>query len=136
MAESNLIFESSAENIDVKKMIASRVGASMKGTAVSCTGTSGLSINDIAQAYPERVRSRFFGVHMFNPPYSMSLCEFSVSEYSDPVGASGARMLLDPYKQVTGTAGKYQIAGAKDARMLNIGGSATTNYVYIVGMDR
>lgn len=84
VAESDLIFESSAENIGVKKMIASRVGASMKSTAVSCTGTSGLSINDIARAYPERTRSRFFGVHMFNPPYSMSLCEFSVSEYSDP----------------------------------------------------
>ena len=53
-----------------------------------------------------------------------------------PVGASGARMLLDLYKQVTGTAGKYQVADVKDALMLNIGGSATTNYVYIVGMDR
>lgn len=83
VAESDLIFESSAENIDVKKMIASRVGMSMKDTAVSCTGTSGLSINDIAQSYPESVRSRFFGVHMFNPPYSMSLCEFAVSKYSD-----------------------------------------------------
>lgn len=50
-----------------------------------------------------------------------------------PVGASGARMLLDLYKQVTGTAGGYQISGAKNAMMLNIGGSATTNYVFIVG---
>ena len=52
-----------------------------------------------------------------------------------PVGASGARMLLDLYKQVTGKAGAYQIEGAKNAMMLNIGGSATTNYVYIVGFD-
>ncbi len=52
-----------------------------------------------------------------------------------PVGASGARMFLDLYKQVTGTAGEYQTAGAKNALMLNIGGSATTNYVYIVGME-
>lgn len=50
-----------------------------------------------------------------------------------PVGASGARMLLDLYKQVTETAGDYQIAGVKNAMMLNIGGSATTNYVFIVG---
>ena len=50
-----------------------------------------------------------------------------------PVGASGARMLLDLYKQVTGAAGGYQINGAKNGMMLNIGGSATTNYVYIVG---
>lgn len=52
-----------------------------------------------------------------------------------PVGASGARMLLDLYKQVTGTAGGYQIAGAKNGMMLNIGGSATTNYVFIVGRE-
>lgn len=52
-----------------------------------------------------------------------------------PVGASGARMFLDLYKQVTGTAGDYQVDGAKNGMMLNIGGSATTNYVYIVGKE-
>ncbi len=50
-----------------------------------------------------------------------------------PVGASGARMFLDLYKQVTGKAGKYQVKGANNALMLNIGGSATTNYVFILG---
>lgn len=50
-----------------------------------------------------------------------------------PVGASGARMFLDLYKQVTGQAGDYQIKGAKNGLMLNIGGSATTNYVFIIG---
>ncbi len=52
-----------------------------------------------------------------------------------PVGASGARMLLDLYKQVTGTAGGYQIGNAVNGMMLNIGGSATTNYVFIVGRE-
>lgn len=52
-----------------------------------------------------------------------------------PVGASGARMLLDLYKQVTGAAGGYQVQGARNGMMLNIGGSATTNYVYIVGRE-
>ena len=52
-----------------------------------------------------------------------------------PVGATGARMLLDLYKQVTGTAGGYQVEGAKNGMMLNLGGSATTNYVYIVGLE-
>lgn len=52
-----------------------------------------------------------------------------------PVGASGTRMLLDLYKQVTGTAGGYQVANAKNGMMLNIGGSATTNYVFIVGKE-
>lgn len=52
-----------------------------------------------------------------------------------PVGASGARMLLDCYKQVSETAGKYQVKNVQNAMMLNIGGSATTNYIFIVGKD-
>jgi acetyl-CoA C-acetyltransferase len=52
-----------------------------------------------------------------------------------PVGASGARMLLDLYKQVTGNAGNYQVNEARNAMMLNIGGSATTKYVFVVGRD-
>ncbi len=52
-----------------------------------------------------------------------------------PVGASGVRMFLDLYKQVTGTAGGYQVHGAHNGMMLNIGGSATTNYVFVVGEE-
>lgn len=52
-----------------------------------------------------------------------------------PVGASGARMFLDLYKQVNGQAGKYQVKGARNAMMLNIGGSATTNFVFVVGKE-
>lgn len=50
-----------------------------------------------------------------------------------PVGASGVRMMLDLYKQVTETAGSYQVEGVKNGMMLNIGGSATTNFVFIIG---
>lgn len=50
-----------------------------------------------------------------------------------PVGATGVRMMLDLYKQIAGKAGDYQVKGAKNGMMLNIGGSATTNFVYIVG---
>ena len=52
-----------------------------------------------------------------------------------PVGASGVRMFLDLYKQVTGMAGRYQVKGVQNAMMLNIGGSATTNYVFVVGRE-
>ena len=51
-----------------------------------------------------------------------------------PVGASGARMFVDLYKQVTGKAGRYQVVGARNGMMLNVGGCATTNYVFIVGV--
>ena len=50
-----------------------------------------------------------------------------------PVGASGARMFLDLYKQIAKKAGRYQVPNAKNGMMLNIGGSATTNYVFAIG---
>ncbi|MBR3158385.1 MAG: hypothetical protein IKF14_04695 [Atopobiaceae bacterium] len=54
-----------------------------------------------------------------------------------PVGASGVRMFLDISKQIAGTAGDYQVVRngeiPENAAMLNIGGTATTNYVFIVG---
>lgn len=52
-----------------------------------------------------------------------------------PVGASGARMLLDLWRQIVGEAGDYQIEDAINGMMLNIGGSATTNYVFIIGAE-
>ena len=51
-----------------------------------------------------------------------------------PVGATGVRQLLDGYRQVTGTAGDYQVEGAKDFQTLNIGGSGTTSVSFIIGM--
>ncbi len=51
-----------------------------------------------------------------------------------PVGASGVRLLLDAYKQVTGAAGAYQVDGARNIATLNIGGSATTCVSFIVGV--
>jgi acetyl-CoA C-acetyltransferase len=50
-----------------------------------------------------------------------------------PVGATGVRQLLDAYLQVANKAGDYQVPGAKCAATLNIGGSATTNVVHMVG---
>jgi acetyl-CoA C-acetyltransferase len=50
-----------------------------------------------------------------------------------PVGATGVRMLLDAYKQVTDQAGGYQVPGAKTVATLNIGGSTTTCASFVVG---
>lgn len=52
-----------------------------------------------------------------------------------PVGATGVRMVLDGYKQITGTAGDYQVEGARRVQTLNIGGSTTTTVSFIVEKD-
>ncbi|MCC5989201.1 MAG: acetyl-CoA acetyltransferase [Pararhodobacter sp.] len=50
-----------------------------------------------------------------------------------PVGATGVRMMLDGYRQVTGRAGDCQVEGARRAGLLNIGGSTTTIASFVVG---
>jgi acetyl-CoA C-acetyltransferase len=49
-----------------------------------------------------------------------------------PVGATGVRMALDGYKQVTGQAGDYQVEGARRFATLNVGGSATTTVSFVI----
>lgn len=53
-----------------------------------------------------------------------------------PHAATGIRMCLDLFKQLTGNAGKYQVAGTpKNGLMLNMGGTATSNFAFILGVD-
>ena len=52
-----------------------------------------------------------------------------------PVGATGARMLFDAAKQVTGAAGDLQVDGARNFATLNIGGSLSTVVSFVVGVD-
>ena len=49
-----------------------------------------------------------------------------------PVGATGIRMLVDAAKQVSGTAGDYQVDGAHTFGTLNIGGSTATTISFVV----
>jgi len=51
-----------------------------------------------------------------------------------PVGATGVRMALDAFKQVTGQAGDYQVEGARNCQTLNIGGSTTTTVSLVIGV--
>ena len=81
--QSDLVFESAAENLELKISLHTQIGQSLKKGAIACTGSSGLSITRLAECYPEEVRSQFYGVHMFNPPYQLTLCELTASPYSD-----------------------------------------------------
>lgn len=50
-----------------------------------------------------------------------------------PIGASGVRMALDAHRQLTGTAGDYQVPGARRVQTVNLGGSATTVVSMVIG---
>ncbi len=49
-----------------------------------------------------------------------------------PVGASGIRMVLDATKQVSDSAGDYQVDGADTVGTLNFGGSTATTVSFVV----
>lgn len=49
-----------------------------------------------------------------------------------PVGATGVRMVLDAWKQVTGNAGACQVEGARNVATLNIGGSTTSIAAFVI----
>ena len=95
--------------------------------AISCFG-----ITEPGKEYEavENGMIAFSGAKPINPSGGLIGC-------GHPVGASGCRMFLDIYKQVQGIAGGYQVMkegkAPQNAMMLNIGGTATTNYVFIVG---
>jgi acetyl-CoA C-acetyltransferase len=49
-----------------------------------------------------------------------------------PVGATGVRMVLDAARQTTHRAEAMQVEGARTIATFNVGGSGTTNVVFIV----
>ena len=82
ISESDLVFESTAEDLEIKIDITNKIGKSLRHGAIACTGSSGLSIKRLAECIPEDKRDHYFGVHMFNPPYQLTLCELTASPYS------------------------------------------------------
>jgi len=71
----DLIIEAIAERIDWKSDLYRKVAPFVNANAIFATNTSGLSINTLAEAFPENLRHRFCGIHFFNPPRYMHLVE-------------------------------------------------------------
>ena len=86
--KSELVFEACAEEWKVKVEIHSKISEVLKKIndgkdRIICTGTSGLSITKLSELYSEEQRKFFMGMHFFNPPYNMTLCELTPTVYTD-----------------------------------------------------
>jgi 3-hydroxyacyl-CoA dehydrogenase len=75
LRDCDLVIEAIAERIDWKSDLYRKVAPYLKEDAIFATNTSGLSINKLAEAFPEKLRHRFCGIHFFNPPRYMYLVE-------------------------------------------------------------
>lgn len=95
VADSDLVFESAAEDAAVKTVLLNRAASALRPGAWLCTGTSGLSVTELAASLPAEVRPRFFGMHFFNPPGKMPLCELIPTPDTDRELLVEARVWLE-----------------------------------------
>ncbi|MDX1656292.1 MAG: 3-hydroxyacyl-CoA dehydrogenase family protein, partial [Candidatus Competibacteraceae bacterium] len=75
LRDCQLVIEAIAERLDLKTGLFSRIAPFVGEQALLTSNTSGLSIAELSRALPEGLRSRFCGMHFFNPPRYMQLVE-------------------------------------------------------------
>jgi 3-hydroxyacyl-CoA dehydrogenase len=107
LRECDLVIEAISERMDWKADLYRKVAPYLAEDAIFASNTSGLSINRLAQAFPEGQRRRFCGVHFFNPPRYMHLVELIPAAGTEPA------MLDELEKFLVTTLGKGVIR-AKD----------------------
>ena len=75
LRDCDLVIEAIAERMDWKSELYRKVAPYLGERTIFASNTSGLSINRLAEAFPENLRHRFCGIHFFNPPRYMHLVE-------------------------------------------------------------
>ncbi len=75
LRDCDLIIEAIAERMDWKRDLYAKIAPFVAPHAILASNTSGLSITALSDALPEQLRSRFCGIHFFNPPRYMTLVE-------------------------------------------------------------
>ncbi len=83
LAGCDLVIEAIAERMDWKRQLYERIAPHLGADTIIASNTSGLSINALSQALPAQLRSRFCGIHFFNPPRYMHLVEVIPAVDSD-----------------------------------------------------
>ena len=80
----DLIIEAIAEKMAWKSDLYRKIGPFIAPEAIIASNTSGLSINRLAEGLPEGLRTRFCGIHFFNPPRYMPLVELIATQTTAP----------------------------------------------------
>jgi tRNA (guanine37-N1)-methyltransferase len=112
----DLLIEAIAERPDWKADLYRKITPYLNERAILATNTSGLPLSLLAESVPEAVRSRFCGIHFFNPPRYMALVELIPCQATDPaildlletflVSSLGKGVI-----RAVDTAGKVQLTG-------------------------
>ncbi len=100
LSECDLVIEAIAERLDWKRDLYEKIAPHIAPHAILASNTSGLSIAALSASVPAGVRSRFCGIHFFNPPRYMYLVEVIAAPETDAA-------LLDALEEfLTTTLGK------------------------------
>jgi 3-hydroxybutyryl-CoA dehydrogenase len=80
--KADLIIEAIVEKMEVKQSLFSELEKHNRQDTILATNTSSLSVNQIAQILTNK--SRFAGLHFFNPAHLMKLVEVISGEHTSP----------------------------------------------------
>jgi len=96
-AESDLVCEAVAENLNLKIGLFKSLDATCKESTIFASNTSSLSVKEIAEGCSEARQAKFGGLHFFNPVPMMKLLEVvkvdgmtSEETYNDLMAYGGA----------------------------------------------
>ncbi|HMX22237.1 MAG TPA: 3-hydroxyacyl-CoA dehydrogenase/enoyl-CoA hydratase family protein [Accumulibacter sp.] len=84
LRDCDLVIEAISEKIEWKVDLYSKISPYLGERAIVASNTSGISINQLAESFSADRRSRFCGVHFFNPPRYMQLVELIPARVTDP----------------------------------------------------
>ncbi|SPB15168.1 3-hydroxyacyl-CoA dehydrogenase [Caballeronia novacaledonica] len=80
----DLVIEAIAERMDWKHDLYKKVSPHIAPHAIFASNTSGLSITELSNGFSDELKSRFCGVHFFNPPRYMHLVELIPTAATKP----------------------------------------------------
>lgn len=84
LGECDVVIEAIAERMDWKHDLYKKVAPHLAPHAIFATNTSGLSITALSDGFDAGLKSRFCGVHFFNPPRYMHLVELIPTATTQP----------------------------------------------------
>lgn len=75
IADADLILEAVVENLDIKKIVFTKVDKFRKKGSIVASNTSGIPIHSMLEDRSDDFRAHFLGWHFFNPPRYLKLLE-------------------------------------------------------------
>ena len=95
LKDCDLVIEAVVENLEIKRELYAQVDQNRRTGSIIASNTSGIPIRAIAEGFSEDFRAHFLGIHFFNPPRYLHLCELIPTEWTKPEVACAVFGFLD-----------------------------------------